>query len=112
VLETGQAEAVFIRSVAQCARGNVDVDLSAFRGQGCAAGCGVRGVLREARRGDATLVSKIVFHVKGARRASICSWMSGDIGVGAVDPAEHVRGQELVMVGGEMRWSDSIYCCF
>jgi hypothetical protein len=28
--------------------------------------------------------------------------MSGDIGVDAVDPAEHVRGQELVMVGGEM----------
>jgi hypothetical protein len=24
--------------------------------------------------------------------------MSGDIGVDAVDPAEHVRGQELVMV--------------
>ena len=36
---------------------------------------------------------------EGARRASICSWMSGDIGVDAVDPAEHVRGQELVMVG-------------
>jgi AcrR family transcriptional regulator len=49
---------------------------------------------------------------EGARRASICSWMSGDIGVDAVDPAEHVRGQELVMVGGETRWSDSIYCCF
>jgi hypothetical protein len=49
-----------------------------------------------------TLVSEIVFHMKGARRASICSWMSGDIGVDAVDPAEHVRGQELVMVGGEM----------
>jgi hypothetical protein len=46
-----------------------------------------------------TLVSEIVFHMKGARRASICSWMSGDIGVDAVDPAEHVRGQELVMVG-------------
>src|SRR5260370_37715933 len=25
--------------------------------------------------------------------------MSGDIGVDAVDPAEHVRGQELVMAG-------------
>ena len=25
--------------------------------------------------------------------------MSGDIGVDAVDPAEHVREQELVMVG-------------
>ena len=46
-----------------------------------------------------TLVSRIVFHVKGARRASIGSSMSDDIGVDAVDPAEHVRGQELVMVG-------------
>ena len=46
-----------------------------------------------------TLVSRIVFHMKGARRASICSSMSGDIGVDAVDPAEHVRGQELVRVG-------------
>ena len=35
----------------------------------------------------------------GARRASICSSMSGDIGVDAVDPAEPVREQELVMVG-------------
>ena len=31
-----------------------------------------------------TLVSRIVFHMKGARRASICSWMSGDINVAAV----------------------------
>jgi hypothetical protein len=62
----------------------------------------VREVLRETRRGDATLVSKIVFHMKGASRAPICSWISGDFGVDAVDPAEHVRGQELVMVGGEM----------
>jgi hypothetical protein len=46
-----------------------------------------------------TLVSRIVFHMKGARRASICSSTSGDIGVDAVDPAEHVREQELVMVG-------------
>jgi hypothetical protein len=46
-----------------------------------------------------TPVSRIVFHMKGARRASICSSMSGDIGVDAVDPAEHVREQELVMVG-------------
>jgi hypothetical protein len=46
-----------------------------------------------------TLVSRIVFDMKGARRASICSSMSGDIGVDAVDPAEHVRGQESVMVG-------------
>ncbi|MGO9349439.1 MAG: hypothetical protein ACLP3C_00775 [Mycobacterium sp.] len=44
-------------------------------------------------------MSRIVFHMKGARRASICSWMSGDIGVDAVDPAEDVRGQELLMVG-------------
>jgi hypothetical protein len=46
-----------------------------------------------------TLVSRIVFHMKGARRASIGSSTSGDIGVDAVDPAEHVRVQELVMVG-------------
>ena len=46
-----------------------------------------------------TLVSRIVFQMNGARRASICSSMSGDIGVDAVDPAEHVREQELVMVG-------------
>src|SRR3984893_18426470 len=45
-----------------------------------------------------TLVSRIVFHMKGARRASICSSMSGDIGVDAVDP-KHVRERELVMVG-------------
>ena len=37
--------------------------------------------------------------MKGARRASICSWMSGDIGVDAVDAAEHVRAQEWVLVG-------------
>jgi hypothetical protein len=37
--------------------------------------------------------------MKGARRASICSSMSGDIGVDAVDPAKHVREQESVMVG-------------
>ena len=46
-----------------------------------------------------TLVSRIAFHMKGARRASICSSMSGDIGVDAVDPAQHGREQELVMVG-------------
>ncbi|MFL6087757.1 MAG: hypothetical protein ACJ74F_32145 [Mycobacterium sp.] len=44
-----------------------------------------------------TLVSRIVFHMKGARRASICSPMSGDIGVD--DPAQRVREQESVMVG-------------
>ncbi len=43
--------------------------------------------------------------------------MSGDIGVDAVDPAEHVRGQELVIVG-EMPVERSaqlislFYCCF
>jgi hypothetical protein len=42
-----------------------------------------------------TLVSRIVFHMKRARRASTCSSMSGDIGVDAVDPAEHVREQEF-----------------
>jgi hypothetical protein len=84
VLETNQAKAVFIKSVGRCARGNVAVDLSAFRGQGCAAGCGVRGVLREARRGDATFGVQDRLHMKGARRASICSWVSGDIGVAAV----------------------------
>ena len=46
-----------------------------------------------------TLVSRIAFHRKGARRASICSSMSGDIGVDAGDPAQHGREQELVMVG-------------
>jgi hypothetical protein len=44
-----------------------------------------------------TLVSRIVFHLKAARRASIGSSMSGDIGVDAVDPAVHVRVEELVM---------------
>jgi hypothetical protein len=42
-----------------------------------------------------TLVSRIVFHMKGARRATICSPLSGDIGVDAVDPAQRVREQEL-----------------
>ena len=46
-----------------------------------------------------TLVSRIASTGKGARRASICSPMSGDIGVDAVDPAQHVREGELVMVG-------------
>jgi hypothetical protein len=60
-----------------------------------------------------TLVSRIAFHMKGATRASICSPMSGDIGVDAVDPAQHVREQESVMVG-EMplnAWPNS-FCCF
>ena len=37
--------------------------------------------------------------MKGARCASICSWMSGDIGVDAVDAAEHVRAQEWEILG-------------
>lgn len=45
------------------------------------------------------LVSRIAFHLKGARRASICSSMSGDIGVDAGGPAQRVREQEFVMVG-------------
>jgi hypothetical protein len=39
-----------------------------------------------------TLVPRIAFHLKGTRRASICSSMSGDIGR-AVDPAERGREQ-------------------
>jgi hypothetical protein len=42
-----------------------------------------------------TLVSTIAFHMKGAGSASICSPMSGDIGVDAGDPAQHRREQEL-----------------
>ena len=41
------------------------------------------------------LVSRIVFHRKGARRASICSSMSGDIGVDAGDSAHRVREQDF-----------------
>jgi hypothetical protein len=33
--------------------------------------------------------------MQGARRASICSSMSGGIGVDAVDSAEHVREWKL-----------------
>ena len=44
-------------------------------------------------------MSRIAVHRKGARRASICSPMSGDIGVDAGGPAQHGREQELVMVG-------------
>ena len=57
-----------------------------------------------------TLVSRIAFHMKGARRASICSSMSGDIGADAGDPAQPGREGELVMVG-EMpvdRWAPLI----
>ena len=46
-----------------------------------------------------TLVSRIAFHMKGAKRASICSSMSGDNGVGAGAPAQRGREQESVMVG-------------
>jgi hypothetical protein len=61
--------------------------------------CGAVYLLGVVVNWSGTLVSRIVFHMKGARRASICSSMSGDIGVAAVDPAAHVRGQGLVMVG-------------
>jgi hypothetical protein len=46
-----------------------------------------------------TPLSGIVIHRKGARRASVCSPMSGDIGIDAGDPAQQVREGELVMVG-------------
>ena len=46
-----------------------------------------------------TPVCRIAFHRKGARRASVCSPLSGDIGVDAGDPAQHGREQDLVMVG-------------
>jgi hypothetical protein len=51
------------------------------------------------------------------RSASICSSMSGDIGDDAVDPAEHVRGQEMVMVGDmpverSAQLISQFYCCF
>jgi hypothetical protein len=57
-----------------------------------------------------TLVSRIAFHMQGARRASICSPMSGDIGVDAGDPADRVREQESVMVGElpDLRWAQVI----
>jgi hypothetical protein len=69
------------------------------------AGCASSGValhLREHQgcrrcaqvRGDEDPFVRIAFHMKGARRASICSSMSGDIGVDAVDPAQHGREQE------------------
>jgi hypothetical protein len=46
-----------------------------------------------------TLVSRIVFPHERGQRASICSSMSGDIGVDAGDPDGHVREQELMRVG-------------
>jgi hypothetical protein len=59
-----------------------------------------------------TLVSRIAFHRKGARRASICSSMSGDIGVDAGDPAEHGREQELGRVGEIPVERSGPTCCF
>ena len=60
-------------------------------------------------------MSRIVVHLKGGQtRASICSSMSGDIGVDAGDPAQRVREQELVMVGempGE-RSGPAHFVCF
>jgi hypothetical protein len=44
-----------------------------------------------------TLVSKIVFHMKGARRASICSWMSG---VNDVVSSLNQGGSDLSKGGG------------
>src|SRR6185295_871620 len=49
--------------------------------QGCRRGAQVLG--------DADLVSRIALHMKGATRASICSSISGDMGVDAGDPAQH-----------------------
>ena len=46
-----------------------------------------------------TLVSRIVFHVKAARRASICSSMSGDIVSMLSIRPQRGREQESVMVG-------------
>ena len=60
------------------------------------------------------LVSRIVFHMKGARRASICSWMSGDIGVAAVflGRPNMCADRNWRWSAAEIRWSDSIYWCF
>jgi len=94
--------------------GNVAVDLSAFRGQGCAAGCGVRAGTSRSSTRDATLgVQDRLPHETGQTRLDLLV----DVGRyrrrrGLSWPAEHVRGQELAMVGGEIRWSDSIYWCF
>jgi hypothetical protein len=62
-----------------------------------------------------TLVSRIAFHMKGARRASICSPMSGDIGVDAGDRAQRVREQELGDGRRDARFTlgpKSFWCCF
>ena len=45
-----------------------------------------------------TLVSRIVFHQRDQTRLDLLVDV-GRIGVDAIDPAEHVREQELVMVG-------------
>jgi hypothetical protein len=69
---------------------------------GVSAGCAPSGVALHRREhqgcrrgaqvfGDEDLLSRIVFDMKGGQTASIGSPMSGDIGVDAVDPAEHVR---------------------
>src|ERR1700761_6765907 len=60
-----------------------------------------RGTSRSSTRRCNSRVQDRLPHER-ASRAPICSWISGDIGVDAVDPAKHMRGQELVMVGGEM----------
>jgi hypothetical protein len=44
-----------------------------------------------------TLVSRFAVHRQGARRASICSPMSADIGVDAVAPAQHGREQDFAL---------------
>ena len=42
---------------------------------------------------------RIVFTIKGARRASICLSIRAISASDAVDPAKHVREQESVVVG-------------
>jgi hypothetical protein len=54
-----------------------------------------------------TIVSRIAFPMKGARRASICSPMSGDSGVDAVDPAQHGREQDFAFNA-----RPNSFCCF
>ena len=49
--------------------------------------------------GDEDLESRIDFHIKGARRASICSPMSGDIGVDVGRSGPTWARTELVMIG-------------
>ena len=54
-----------------------------------------------------TPVSRIAFHRNGARRASICSSMSGDMGVDAGDPAQHLREQDFALNA-----QPTHFCCF